>query len=155
MTVKNNVQHVMKSERVFDAPRALAFKMWTDPEYLAMWWGPKGFTNPVCEIGVQPGGRILIMMTAPDGSVYPMRGVVNEVQEPERIVFTAWPEDGKGNVILEVTHTVTFVEENNKTKQIVESVVRNSTLPPEVYEAEMNKGWNSSMEKLEALLREQ
>lgn len=155
MVAKNNQEHKMSSFRVFDAPRELVFKMWTDPEYLAMWWGPKGFTNPVCEIGVQSGGKILIMMTAPDGSVYPMRGVFNEIQEPERIVFTAWPEDGNGNVILEVTHTVTFIAENNKTKQVIESVVRNSTLPPEVYQSEMNKGWNSSLEKLEKLLREQ
>lgn len=149
-------EHKMSSFRVLDAPRELVFRMWTEPEYLAMWWGPKGFTNPVCEIGVQPGGKILIMMTAPDGSVYPMRGVFNEIKEPERIVFTAWPEDGNGNVVLEVTHTVTFIAESkNKTKQVIESIVRNATMPPELYESEMNRGWNSSLEKLEALLKQQ
>lgn len=148
-------QHEMMITRIFDAPRELVFKMWTDPEYLAMWWGPKGFTNPICEIGVKPGGKILIMMTAPDGAVYPMRGVVNEVQEPERIVFTAWPEDGQGNVILEVTHTVTFTTENNKTKQVISSVVSKSTLPISVFRDEMNNGWNSSLDKLAALLQEQ
>ena len=36
--------------RVFDAPRALVFRAWTDPKHVARWWGPRGFTNPVCEI---------------------------------------------------------------------------------------------------------
>lgn len=148
-------QHEMTITRIFDAPRELVFKMWTDPEYLAMWWGPKGFTNPVCEIGVKPGGKILIMMTAPDGSVYPMRGIVNEVQEPERFVFTAWPEDGNGNVILEVIHTVTFIAENNKTKQIIESVVTNSTIPVSAYADDMYQGCIQSLDKLDILLQKQ
>jgi uncharacterized protein YndB with AHSA1/START domain len=42
--------------RVFDAPRALVFKAWTDPKHVAQWWGPPGFTNPVCELDVRPGG---------------------------------------------------------------------------------------------------
>jgi uncharacterized protein YndB with AHSA1/START domain len=44
-------------ERIFDAPRSLVFQAWTDPVRLALWWGPKGFTNPVCEIDVRPGGE--------------------------------------------------------------------------------------------------
>ncbi len=42
--------------RIFDAPRELVFKAWTNPEHVAQWWGPKGFTNPVCELDVRPGG---------------------------------------------------------------------------------------------------
>jgi uncharacterized protein YndB with AHSA1/START domain len=42
--------------RIFDAPRELVFKAWTDPEHLAQWWGPHGFTNPVCEVDLRPGG---------------------------------------------------------------------------------------------------
>ena len=40
------------SRRVFDAPRDLVFRTWTEPEHLAQWWGPRGFTNPVCELDV-------------------------------------------------------------------------------------------------------
>jgi uncharacterized protein YndB with AHSA1/START domain len=61
--------------RVFDAPRELVFKVWTDPKHLARWWGPRGFTNPVCELDLRPGGAILIHMRGPDGTVYPMTGV--------------------------------------------------------------------------------
>jgi uncharacterized protein YndB with AHSA1/START domain len=42
--------------RIFDAPRELVFRAWTDPEHLAQWWGPHGFTNPVCEVDLRPGG---------------------------------------------------------------------------------------------------
>jgi len=44
--------------REFDAPRELVFKAWTDPKHLAQWWGPKGFTNPVCEWDVRPGTNL-------------------------------------------------------------------------------------------------
>ncbi|HXP75753.1 MAG TPA: SRPBCC domain-containing protein, partial [Stellaceae bacterium] len=51
--------------RVFDAPRTLVFKAWTDAAHLARWWGPKGFTNPVCEVDARPGGGLRIVMRAP------------------------------------------------------------------------------------------
>src|SRR5262249_57658906 len=60
--------------RVFDAPRATVFRAWTDANQLAQWWGPKGFTNPVCEIEARVGEAIRIHMRSPDGSVYPDEG---------------------------------------------------------------------------------
>ncbi len=65
--------------REFDAPRELVFKAWTDAKQTAQWWGPKGFTNPVCELDVRVGGAIRIHMRAPDGVVYPMTGVFEEI----------------------------------------------------------------------------
>jgi hypothetical protein len=47
--------------------------VWTDPSHLAQWWGPHGFTNPVCEMDVRPGGALRIVMRAPDGTDYPMK----------------------------------------------------------------------------------
>ena len=55
--------------RVFDAPRATVFRAWTDADRLARWWGPKGFTNPVCEIDARVGGAIRIHMRRPDDCV--------------------------------------------------------------------------------------
>src|SRR5579871_3024258 len=75
--------------RVFDAPRELVFKAWTEHERLKRWWGPKNFTNPVCEVDSRPGGAMRIDMRAPDGRVYPMTGRYEEIVEPERIVFTS------------------------------------------------------------------
>src|SRR3546814_18122124 len=67
------------------APRELVFELWTDPAHLAKWWGPNGFTNPVYEFEARPGGRLHIDMTAPDGTVYPMDGVVEDTLPPERL----------------------------------------------------------------------
>ena len=61
--------------RVFDAPRELVFKVWTNPKHVALWWGPHGFSNPFCELDLRPGGAILIHMRGPDGIVYSMTGV--------------------------------------------------------------------------------
>src|ERR1700730_7092158 len=86
---RESAERELKITRVFDAPREMVFKAWTDPKLLAQWWGPKGFTNPVCELDVRPGGAIRVHMRGPDGTVYPMTGVYQEVVEPERIVFTS------------------------------------------------------------------
>ncbi len=58
--------------RVFDAPRELVFRMWTESEHMAQWWGPQCFTNPVCEIDVRPGGKILSTCAGPMAPCYPM-----------------------------------------------------------------------------------
>src|SRR5258708_38365448 len=53
--------------RVFDAPRELVWKAWTDPKYVMQGWGPKGFTAPVCKMDFRVGGKLLCCMRAPDG----------------------------------------------------------------------------------------
>src|SRR5690348_6609781 len=105
--------------RIFDAPRALVWKAWTDPAMLARWWGPHGFTNPRCEADVRAGGKILIHMRAPDGTVFPMTGTFDEVAEPECLVFRAVPVDDNGTALLESLTTVTFHDLGGKTKVIV------------------------------------
>src|SRR5688572_22213811 len=103
--------------RIFDAPRATVFKAWTDPQLMAKWWGPAGFTNPVCEVDARAGGKILIHMRAPDGAVYPMDGVFIEVVVPERLVFTARAFDPDTDKTLMEDHTtVTFEDHGGKTK---------------------------------------
>src|SRR5215471_5530713 len=74
--------------RVFDAPRALVWKAWTDPKMMAQWFGPRGFTNPICELDVRIGGSLRIVMRGPDGTDYPMKGKFREITPPERLVFT-------------------------------------------------------------------
>ena len=59
-------EHAVHMTRVLNAPRALAFKAWTDPDMVKEWWGPKYFTNPVCEVDARPGGAIRIVMRGPD-----------------------------------------------------------------------------------------
>src|SRR4051794_12623895 len=73
--------------RVFDAPRELVFKAWTDPEHLAQWWGPTGFTNTFHEFDLRPGGVWRFVMHGPDGVDYKNENVFVEIVKPERIVF--------------------------------------------------------------------
>src|SRR5580704_17141265 len=94
--------------RIFDAPRSLVFKAWTDPKHIQRWWGPKGFTNPVCELDVRVGGAWRIVMRGPNGVDYPGSGVYREIVEPERLVFTNIAEDQEGNKLLDGFTTVTF-----------------------------------------------
>ena len=136
-------------ERIFDAPRELVWKAWTDPKHVAQWWGPHGFTNPVCELDVRPGGAILIHMRGPDGVVYPAKGVFHEIVEPERLVFTDSAfEDEEGNPQLEVLNTVTFAEHEGKTKLTLQAVVVKSTPDVEEALAGMEEGWSQSLDKL-------
>lgn len=135
--------------RVFDAPRALVFKAWTDPKHMARWWGPKRFTNPVCELDVRPGGAIRIDMTGPDGVVYPMKGVFHEIDEPERLVLTTSAlEDEAGHPQLEVLNTVTFAEQGGKTKLTLRAVVVKSAPEAGAALAGMEKGWSQSLDRL-------
>jgi len=84
--------------RVFDAPRRLVFEAWTNPEHLPHWMlGPEGWTMPVCEIDLRPGGAWHIVWRGVDGAEMAMRGVYQEVVPPERLVTTEswggdWPE---------------------------------------------------------------
>jgi uncharacterized protein YndB with AHSA1/START domain len=134
--------------RVFDAPRELVWKAWTDPKHLAKWWGPHHFTNPICDLDVRPGGRLYIVMCAPDGVEYPMRGVFREIVEPERLVFTAVAEDKEGTALLESLTTVTFAKQGNKTKLTVQaSAVGLAPIAPQMLQG-MEAGWTQSLERL-------
>jgi uncharacterized protein YndB with AHSA1/START domain len=139
--------------RLFDAPRATVFRAWTDARQLAQWWGPKGFTNPVCEIEPRAGGTLRIHMRAPDGSIYPMKGEIREIVPPERIVFTNIAVDESGKHLLEGITVVTFADEGaGKTRLTVRTraaaVVEKATL----YLQGMEAGWTQSIEKLQAQL---
>lgn len=145
-----NEERELVLTRVFDAPRELVFKLWTDPKHVAQWWGPHGFTNLVCELDLRPGGAILIHMRGPDGIVYPMTGVYEEVVRPERLVFTSAALDLDGNPMFEVLTTVTFAEESGKTKQILRARVIRRTAQAAPYLAGMEAGWTQSLERLGA-----
>jgi uncharacterized protein YndB with AHSA1/START domain len=72
--------------RVFDAPLELVWKAWTDPQHVAQWWGPRGFTTTVTELDLRPGGRWRYCMRGPEGTEHPVKGVFEEVVPKARIV---------------------------------------------------------------------
>jgi uncharacterized protein YndB with AHSA1/START domain len=140
--------------RVFDAPRELVFRVWTDTRHMARWWGPKGFTNPVCELDVRAGGAIRIHMRAPDGMVHPMTGVFQEIVEPERLIFVSSALDGNGNSMFDVLSTVTFAEQRGKTVLTLQLRVINTTAQAPQYLKGMEMGWTQSLDRLGAYLAE-
>jgi uncharacterized protein YndB with AHSA1/START domain len=107
--------------RVFDAPRALVFKLWTDPKHLAHWWGPNGFTITNYEMDVRPGGVWRFVMHGPNGVDYQNKVVYREVIEPERLVYShvSGPQ---------FEMTVTFDAEGDKTKLTARMVFESAVL---------------------------
>ena len=139
--------------RTFDAPRALVWQAWTDPQRMAQWWGPKGFTNPTCEMDVRPGGKIYIDMTGPDGTSYPMGGMFHEVVALERLVFTATAFDrGDGLPDLVDINTITFAERDGKTTVTVHARVIRATRAIADALSGMEAGWSQSLDRLDDLV---
>jgi len=99
--------------RVFDAPRELVFKAWTDSRHVAEWWGPNGFTTTVHEMDVRPGGVWRFVMHSPEGVDFDNKIVFHEVVESERLVFTHSSGEA-GDAGFE--SIVTFVDEGGKTR---------------------------------------
>lgn len=137
-------------KRVFDAPRDIVFKAWTDRNRLQRWWGPKGFTAPVCKVDARPGGSIEIHMRGPDGNIYPMKGEFREIVEPERLVFTSSAPGRDGNPMFEMLNTVTFSERGGKTELTLDvralMVTGDAARPLQG----MTQGWTETLDKLGA-----
>ncbi len=138
--------------REFDVPRELVFKAWTDAKQLAHWWGPRGFTNPVCEWDARPGAAIHVVMRAGNGAEYPMGGEFREVAAPERLAFTSGALDEKGKPLFEFLHTVTFLEQKGKTAFTIKSRVIATTHGAEKYIGGFEAGMSQSLERLAELL---
>lgn len=138
--------------RLIDAPPSMVFKAWTDPGMLAQWWGPRGFTAPVCDFDARIGGRFRIHMRAPDGTIYPMRGEIRELVPMERLVFTNIAVDAANKPIIEGLTAVTFADEAGKTRLTIRTrgtaVVDYAT----AHLQGMEMGWTMSINKLEAFV---
>ncbi|MGO9971302.1 MAG: SRPBCC domain-containing protein [Solirubrobacteraceae bacterium] len=98
--------------RLVDAPPDLMFAMWTDPEHLRNWWGPRQFKLVVCESDPRAGGRYRFVQRAPDGREHTFQGVYREVERPHRLVRT-FVHAGASQV--ESVETVTFQRDGRGT----------------------------------------
>jgi uncharacterized protein YndB with AHSA1/START domain len=135
--------------RTFDAPRELVFKAWTEGERLRHWWGPRGFTNPVCEVDARAGGAIRIHMRGPTGAIYPLTGTFEDIVAPERIVFTANALDEAGEPLFQVVTTVTFAETAGQRKLTVHQRVTKIFNPIAAASvAGMDEGWSQTLDRL-------
>lgn len=136
--------------RTFDAPRALVFKAWTEPQHLVRWWGPAGFTTPVCEMDPRPGGGYRFSMRSPEGIDHWWYGVCREIVEPERIVWTCILDGGDGKRISSQTLlTVILEEQEGGTKLTLHQAIFDSPASQQAHQG----GWNSAMDRLAEYVR--
>jgi len=138
--------------REFDAPRELVWRAWTEPQHLAQWWGPHGFTNPVCDWEARPGGKIYDVMRAANGMEFPMHGEFRELVAPERLVLACGALDEQGRLLFEMVHTVTLAGQDGKTKLTIRSRVTMTTPSAGKYLGGYEAGMTQSLEKLAAHL---
>src|SRR5512143_289293 len=96
---KKPAEQAVVITRVFEAPRELVWKAWTECERLIRWWGPKGFTTPFCKTDLHVGGVYVNCMRSPDGKDYWSTGIYREIVPPKRIVCTDSFADEKGNIV--------------------------------------------------------
>lgn len=151
--------------RVFDAPRALLFKVWTEPEHLQQWFSPKGFTVLAGRMDLRPGGTYHYGMRMPNGQEMWGKWIFREIVAPERLVFInafSDPEGGLGRHPLapdwpqQMLSTITFDERDGKTTLTIRwSAYKASEIEQKTFDAgheSMKMGWGGTMEQLTAHL---
>lgn len=151
--------------RAFNAPRQKVFKAWTEPKQIMKWWGPKGFTAPAVKVDLKPGGQYLYAMRDEAGKMYWSGGEFKKVEAPRRLVVLDHFTDEAGNKAepadygldenypKEATITVTFKEDRGQTVlNISYDMPKAMTERQAMVKSGMTEGWNSSLDKLQALV---
>lgn len=111
----NTADREMLATRLFNAPRELVFKLWTDPQHITHWWGPHGFSTTTQSMDLRPGGIWRFVMHGPDGTDYRNKIVFIDVVKPERLVYRhASDDEDVEPVNFEVT--VLFEDVGGKTR---------------------------------------
>jgi uncharacterized protein YndB with AHSA1/START domain len=140
-------QLTLHLEKRVGAPREAVFAACLEPERLAEWWGPSGFTSPSIELDPRPGGKYRIAMQPPDGELFYLRGEFREVDPPGRLVYTfEWEDpdpDDRANVVV-----LSFVETVGGTTVILDQGPFATEARHELHRA----GWTDSFVRLEESL---
>jgi len=104
--------------RVINAPRELVFDAFTNPDHLARWWGPNGFSITTHAFDMRPGGEWRLTMHGPDGRDYENRIVYDEIVRPERIAYS---HGGDGGAAM-FKSTITLEDLGGKTRLTMRGV---------------------------------
>ncbi|MBT2763598.1 SRPBCC domain-containing protein [Paenibacillus sp. ISL-20] len=153
---------VLVLERVFNAPRELVFKVFTDGEHLKQWWGPRGWEVTVSKMDFRPGGSWHYCMKCLDknqGDFYGMeswgKSVYQEIEEPEKIVLIDYFSDAEGAIAEGMPapiSTITFVEQDGKTRLINRAVYDSPEALKTVLDMGMEEGVTQTWDRLEEYL---
>ncbi|HEY4163021.1 MAG TPA: SRPBCC domain-containing protein [Dongiaceae bacterium] len=140
---------VLEITRVFEAPRALVFKAWTDVAHLARWWGPKGFTVMSYKADARVGGKFRFGIRSPEGTEHWANGVYKDVTPHERLVFTTAWEGETGASKRETLVTITFTARGNKTEMHFHQAEFESATARDLH----NEGWSETFDLLADYLK--
>jgi uncharacterized protein YndB with AHSA1/START domain len=137
--------------RVFDAPRDLVFEAWSNPDHLAAWLGPHGFTAEAVTVKLTEGGQWRACIRGGEHDIERwVRGVYHEIDRPERLVFSfAW-EEPKGAPGHDTLCTVTLADHDGKTEMTFHQAVFETREDRDGHVA----GWRSGFDDLAAYLKE-
>lgn len=149
----------LSTTRVFDAPREMVFKAWTDPTQFARWFPPDGFTA-ACELDVRPGGSLRVDMKGADPAlgpdfyekVFPGKGVYQEVVANELLAFTFEASGEEGAPPMKMLMTVVFEDEGRKTKLSIHQTAETVADYEALVKIGASEGLRQSLDKLTALL---
>jgi len=131
--------------RIFDAPRELVFKAWTDPAQRARWMGPQGFTGSVLQMDLRAGGAYRFHMRSATGTDHWQHGIYREIVPPERLVCTFLWSDAAGHPTQpETLLTVTFEDRDGRTLLTLRQTLFESVAARDAHRV----GWSSSLERL-------
>jgi uncharacterized protein YndB with AHSA1/START domain len=142
-------------ERIFNAPRELVFQTFSECKHLVHWWGPSGWTLPVCEMDFRPGGVWFYCMRGPGGEDSCGKATYREIVALERIVYTDAFADADGNVLAEMPEmviTVIFTEQENKTRLTSRTEFASVADKEATLGMGMVEGFNQTLDRLEAHL---
>ena len=149
-TVTTPSAEEIRMTRLFDAPRRLVFEAMTKPEHVTEWWGRlgEGYSVPVCEIDLRPGGRWRFVNRHPNGEAA-FHGEYREVTPPSRLVFTEIFEDFPDAVSVVTSE---FADENAKTRMTVTVRYPSQEVRDMVISSGMSRGAGISYDRLEDLV---
>lgn len=135
--------------RVFNAPRHLVFEAFTRPELLKRWFGPHGWSLPVCEVNYRVGGSFRFIMRGPDGNEMGMRGTYKEIAPPDRSVHMESFDDFPGS---ESQVTTVFTEKDGKTTMIATVLYPSKEVRDAVIQSGMEHGAAETYDRLAEML---
>ncbi len=140
--------------RAFDAPRELVFEVWTRPEHVRNWWGPRNSTKVLFEAEVRPGGSWRYVILNGEGVEVPFTGVYQEVEPPDRLVYTEMYDVEPFNSGDPALNTVIFTNEAGRTLVTVTTAYPSKEVRDMVLSTGMESGAAESYDRLAEVLIE-
>jgi uncharacterized protein YndB with AHSA1/START domain len=128
---------MVETVRVFEAPRALVFRLWAEPRHRVRWWGPEGYGLKDCAVDFRVGGAWSITMQRVDGYLHRVSGEFVEIEEPSRLVFTYVNEQDQHRTLVEID----FVDLGSQTRMHFRQAAFDDVGTRDAHEW----GWRSSL----------